>query len=111
MLAPIRRLSSLVLLVALVGGGLGLPLFDAVVFHRQPLPTGTTAVMPEGAPLPHTQLCILDQPGLATPSIASVAPRLTVVPPDYVAVLPAPVTAPATRTPGLLPRPRAPPIA
>lgn len=109
--AQTRRLGALLLLVALVGGGLGLPLFDALVYHSQPLPPSANAVMPQGAPLPHTQLCILDQPGLATPSVASRAPVLPAVLPMDVAVLPAPVTAPAAHLPGLLPRPRAPPIA
>ena len=71
MLTRIRRLGSLALLLALVGAGVGLPLFDAVVFHGRPLPAARKTISADGAPQSHTRLCILDQAGLLTPSIGS----------------------------------------
>lgn len=60
MLTHLRRIGSLALLLALVGGGLGLPLFDAVMFHSPtsgPLPERALTTE-DGAPS-HTSVCIL----------------------------------------------------
>jgi hypothetical protein len=106
-----HRLQALFLLLALMGAGFGLPLFDALVFHGRPLPTAENSVAPEGAPAAHTQLCILDHAGLLEGGILSqgheslavgaVVAQVAVVPdaPDL------PVAA------SLLPPSRAPPIA
>jgi hypothetical protein len=59
-LSRLRRTGSLVLLLALVGGGLGLPLFDAVVFHspgRAAWPERTLGT--PGSAAGHAQVCIL----------------------------------------------------
>ncbi len=111
MLPRLRGLGALALLLALLGGGLGLPLFDALVFHAQPVPTADSTLNADGAPQAHTQLCILDQAGLLTPSIGSMGhatPRLAAVP---AATPVARDGAASSHNPLLLPRLRAPPVA
>jgi hypothetical protein len=56
----LRRLCSLALLLALVGGGVGLPLFDALVFHTpgRAAPPERTLAAP-GSAAGHTQVCVL----------------------------------------------------
>ncbi len=111
MLHRLRRLGSLALLLALVGGGLGLPLFDAVVFHSKPLNAAGNTIAPEGAPAGHTQLCILDQAGLATPSVGSAGHDTPAVLTHAVPPAAAPAQSSPSHNPHLLPRPRAPPVA
>ncbi len=111
MLARLRSLGAFTLLLALLGGGLGLPLFDALVFHTRPVPTADNTIATDGAPQGHTQLCILDQAGLLTPSIGSAGHET----PGLAAVRAATPVArnrtPSSRNAQLLPRPRAPPAA
>ena len=111
MLHRLRRLGSLALLLALVGGGLGLPLFDAVVFHSRPLNAAGNRIAPEGAATGHTQLCILDQAGLATPSIGSAGHEAPAVLTHAAPPAVAPAESSPRHNPHLLPRPRAPPVA
>jgi hypothetical protein len=62
MLAVARRFGSAVLSVALIGGGFGLPLLDAVLFHsgRPAAQQQTRVVLARtGSPTGHAQVCIL----------------------------------------------------
>lgn len=110
MLRRLRRFGSLALLFALVGGGLGLPLFDAVVFHSRPLAATGSSMAPEGAPTGHSQVCVLEHAGVIRLALAAgghvAAPAIPR--PIAVASTPAPLGAgfDATR----LPPSRAPPI-
>ena len=110
MLSRLRRLGSLTLLVALMGAGLGLPLFDAVVFHGRPLPAARKTISSDGAPQSHTRLCILDQAGLLTPAIGSAGHQTPAIVPGSAVTLPA-TDVFSSHNPLLLPRPRAPPLA
>lgn len=60
MLRHLRRIGSLTLLLALVGGGLGLPLYDALVFHSggRVAPLERTLAAPD-SPTGHAQVCVL----------------------------------------------------
>lgn len=104
------RLPALALLLALLCGGLGLPLFDALVFHGTPVPVAGRTVAPDGTPAPHTALCILDHPGLLETSLVSRghAPLASV--PAAARVAGAPASATPAATTALLPPSRAPPV-
>lgn len=105
-----HRLQALLLLLALVGAGFGLPLFDALVFHGRPLARTESTVAPEGAQAPHTQLCILDHAGLLEGSIGSSGHAILAVPPQ-VAPLAGTAASPALASDAsLLPPSRAPPV-
>jgi hypothetical protein len=107
-----RRLKALLLLLALLGGGFGLPWYDALVFHGSPMrgPSAERVLTDVGAVAEHAQLCALTLatlPGNAPPtatscfaatSIPAVAPQ----PPSY-----SPLLTQAERTLGLS---RAPPL-
>ncbi len=110
LLSRLRRLGSLTLLVTLVGGGLGLPMFDAVVFHGRPLPAPRTTIDGDGGSRTHTQLCVLDEAGLRTPSIRSAGHAPLHAVPASAAPLPDGHST-AGHDALLLPRPRAPPLA
>lgn len=72
MLSRVRRVGSLALLLALLGGGLGLPLFDAVVFHGRPGAAPAERTLAEqGSRLAHQQLCVLDHAVPLSPSLAA----------------------------------------
>lgn len=110
MLHRLRRLGSLALLLALMGGGLGLPLFDAVVFHSKPLSAAGNTLASEGAPAGHTQVCVLDHAGVVRHAIAASGPQDPPALPRAIAVAPAPATLAASHDSTLLPPSRAPPI-
>ncbi len=75
MMLRLRRVGSLALLLALVGGGLGLPLFDAVVFHGRPgAAAAELALANEGSRPTHQQLCILDHAAPLSASLAAAQP-------------------------------------
>jgi hypothetical protein len=93
-----------------VGGGLGLPLFDAVVFHARPLTASGSSVAPEGTPAGHTQVCVLDHAGVVRHAIAASGPLDPPALPLAIAVVPAPASLAASHDPTLLPPSRAPPI-
>lgn len=59
------RMRAFALIVALMGGGLGLPLFDSLVFHSQPgaVAAERTLARP-GGPLKHIQVCPLQHNAL-----------------------------------------------
>jgi hypothetical protein len=104
------RLQALLLLLALLGGGFGLPLFDAVVFHARPLASAESSVAPEGAPAAHTQLCILDHAGLLEGGMRSSGHETLAVLPAVGTVPVAPDSANLPADPALLPPSRAPPV-
>jgi len=56
------RGSAILLLLALLGGGVGLPLFDALVFHSNPArrPAAERVVGTEGSAPTHVQICQLN---------------------------------------------------
>ncbi len=56
------RGSAILLLLALLGGGVGLPLFDALVFHSNPArrPAAERVVGTEGSAPTHVQVCQLN---------------------------------------------------
>lgn len=56
------RGSALLLLLALLGGGIGLPLFDALVFHSAlgGGPSAERVLWDEGSARNHTQVCQLN---------------------------------------------------
>jgi hypothetical protein len=55
------RGSAILLLLALLGGGVGLPLFDALVFHSNPVrrPTAERILGTDGPGRTHIQVCQL----------------------------------------------------
>ncbi len=90
-----RRRLTAVLLVLLMGGGLGIPLSDALLNHRLPAQVrpGDTPLTEPGRPGGHTQSCLLQQATLA-PRWAPLAPVVLPVhlaPVGAVALPPAPV--------------------
>lgn len=105
------RFQALLLLLALVGGGFGLPLFDALVFHGRPLARAESAVAPEGSPAPHTQICILDHTGLLEGSILSSGHDAITALPDAARLASTAVPAGLSADASLLPPSRAPPSA
>ncbi len=107
------RASAILLLLALLGGGVGLPLFDAVVFHSNPgnRTPAERVLSQEGSARTHVQVCQLNH---AVPAERSLAGRPTAVPtpavPEAVSrFTPQPATIPATPTSSQLSR--APPSA
>lgn len=111
MLHRLRRFGSLALLLALMGGGLGLPLFDAVVFHSKPLSAAGNTIAPEGAPAGHTQVCLLEHAGVIRQAVAASAPHAPPALPRAVAIRSARTPLTADPAPTLQPPSRAPPIA
>lgn len=105
-----HRLQALLLLLALMGAGLGLPLFDAIVFHGRPLARTESTAAPEGAQGPHTQLCILDHAGLLEGGISSSGHPPLAAQPDPAPVLAQSAASAPTRDAALLPPSRAPPV-
>ncbi len=73
------RGSAILLLLALLGGGIGLPLFDALVFHANPgsRPAPERILSQDGSTRTHVQVCQLNH---AVPSEQSLAGRPTAVP-------------------------------
>ncbi len=110
MLHRLRRFGSLALLLALVGGGLGLPLFDAVVFHTQPLTALGSSVAAEGTPAGHTQVCILEHAGVIRHAVVASGPQDPPALPRASAIASAPAQLAASHDSTLLPPSRAPPI-
>lgn len=105
-----HRLQALLLLLALMGAGLGLPLFDAIVFHARPLARTESTAAPEGAQGPHTQLCILDHAGLLEGGITSSGHPALALQPVSAPRLAQPASQAPTRDASLLPPSRAPPV-
>lgn len=107
------RGSAVLLLLALLGGGIGLPLFDALVFHSNPgsRATAERILTEEGSARTHVQVCQLNHALPAERSLAArpaALPALTV--PDA-APLPAPPPASAPAAPLSSQHSRAPPSA
>lgn len=73
-----RRWSALVLLFALIGGGMGLPIADALIYHSTPTSPAAhhTDQVAIGAPASkvHLQNCALVLSGLAGSGIAGTSP-------------------------------------
>lgn len=111
MLHRLRRLGSLALLLALMGGGLGLPLFDAVVFHSRPLNAAANTIAPEGALAGHTQVCVLEHAGVVRLAIAAGGHADWPQVPRAGAVVSLAASLDADHDPTGLPPSRAPPIA
>jgi hypothetical protein len=105
-----HRLQALLLLLALAGVGLGLPLFDAVVFHGRPLARAESAVAPVGTPAQHTQLCILDHASLFEAGLRSQGHPTLAPLPGIVLVAVAPDSLAFSADSSLLPPSRAPPV-
>jgi len=105
-----HRLQALLLLLALVGVGSGLPLFDALVFHGRPLARAESAVAPEGAQAPHTQLCILDHAGLLEGSMVSSGHETLATAPEVAPLAGTPASPELASDASLLPPSRAPPV-
>lgn len=106
-----HRLQALLLFLALAGVGLGLPLFDAIVFHGTPLASAERGVAPEGAPAPHTQLCVLDHAGLLETGIRSPGHEALATLPEAMPLATAPDSPDPSLATALLPPSRAPPAA
>jgi hypothetical protein len=105
-----QRLRALLVLFALMGAGLGLPLFDAIVFHGQPIARAECSVAPEGAQSPHTQLCILDHPGLLEGSVVSSGHETLATIPEAAPLAGLPASPEPSADAALLPPSRAPPV-
>lgn len=109
-----RRLSAFFLLLTLVGGGLGLPVADAAIYHatpteRAPLTDRASA----GAPTttPHFQGCVLTLSGLTGASLAGTAPVVEVATASLVTASFATLPTVLTQTDLALGQSRAPPVA
>jgi len=99
-----RRLrgSAILLLLALLGGGVGLPLFDALVFHANPggRARAERTLSEEGSAPAHVQVCQLNHAVPAERSLGGrpvqppATPRVDSTP--RFAFLPATMPAPAT---------------
>lgn len=107
------RGSAILLLLALLGGGIGLPLFDALVFHSNPggRARAERTLGEEGSAPAHIQVCQLNHAVPAERSLggraiqAPAAPGIESAP--HLSFPPAEMPAPATP----LPFSRAPPSA
>lgn len=107
------RGSAILLLLALLGGGIGLPLFDALVFHSNPgsRPAAERTLIQEGSARTHVQVCQLNHAVPAERSLGCrpvVAATLAVAEP---AALFSPQPAPIPAAPASRQFSRAPPSA
>lgn len=83
MSARYRALGSLLPLIALLSGGLGLPLFDAAFFHAARLAARSERIMTEpGTPPGHSQFCLLDQAGPLSRGLPAPGEPAHLTPPD-----------------------------
>lgn len=75
------RAPAILLLIALLGGGIGLPLFDALVFHSDlgAKPSSERALWDEGSARNHVQVCQLNH---AVPTEQSLGGQAVRVPTD-----------------------------
>jgi hypothetical protein len=110
-----RRWSALLLLFALIGGGIGLPVADALVYHSSPVqrsaPVTDDQTLSAPASTLHLQGCVLTLSGMSGSGLAGSSPTVAVA--TEVAVV-APFAAPLTvltQTDLTLGQSRAPPIA
>lgn len=77
-----RRLPALILLLALVAGGLGLPIADTLIYHTRPIatpatPTDDIAVCASASAL-HLQGCVLWLSGSSGSGVAAKSPAFAV---------------------------------
>lgn len=110
-----RRWSALVLLLALVGGGLGLPVADALVYHSSPTqrtaPASHEVALGAVSTTQHLQGCVLSLGGLSGSGIVGAGSTVAVAAAiDLTASYPAESTS-FTQTGITLGLSRAPPIA
>ncbi|HEY7682397.1 MAG TPA: hypothetical protein VH879_07110 [Gemmatimonadales bacterium] len=69
----------MILLLALLGGGLGLPLFDVVAYHSRPAacrPLGPT-LAEQGGVRAHPQVCVLPNATAASGAFRSSLPHFS----------------------------------
>ena len=104
------RVRALTLLLALLGGGLGLPLFDSLVFHSQPgAAVSERTLVDLGGKPTHAQVCPLQQPAVTDGCLVSRAVSAHFAPPDSVLPIVA-VESPTGWSDPTLPPSRAPPF-
>jgi len=111
MLRPgLVKLKALVLAFVLLNGGGGMPLLDAVLYHRHATnpAAGVQAEAADGQRA-HAQLCRLGWTLPHTPDRGTIALGLIVVAPASSRWPASPVEPPRSAHPGGLPHPRAPP--
>ncbi len=113
MLQPgLVKLKALVLAFVLVNGGGGMPLLDAVLYHRHgATPTAAVRAGAGDAERAHAQLCRLGWTLPHTPDRSTIALGLAVVAPAVRRSPASPVKPPRSAPAGGLPHPRAPPAA
>ena len=104
------RVRAVALMLALWGGGLGLPLFDSLVFHSQPgAPVSERTLVDLGGKPTHAQVCPLQQPAVTDGCFIARAVSSHPAPPDSV-LASVTVESPTGRSDATLPPSRAPPF-
>ncbi|MDH4132780.1 MAG: hypothetical protein OEV95_13345 [Gemmatimonadota bacterium] len=93
-----QRLSSLLLALVLVGGSMGLPLADALIFHAQPgsPAPGETTIGSVGGSQGHQQLCLQLKATGQTRSVPAAGARVPAVPRDQASRIVAPSAVPVS---------------
>ena len=105
----IVRVRAFTLLLALLGGGLGLPLFDSLVFHGQPgAAVSERTLVDLGGKPTHAQMCPLQHTAVTDGCLFSQAVSAQVTPPDSGLPIVA-IESPTGRSDSTLPPSRAPP--
>jgi hypothetical protein len=110
-LTRLRRAGSLALLLSLVGGGLGLPVFDAVVFHTpgRGNPPERTLAAP-GSVAGHAQVCILGRIAPQSRGLPAPSAQLVIVAVERPSEPYLPAAMPASQSRPTLQLSRAPPV-
>lgn len=108
--SPAVRVRAFALMLALLGGGLGLPLFDSLVFHGQPgAPVSERTLVDVGGKPTHAQVCPLQQPAVTDGCLIDRAVTAHLPPPDSAVVI-GTVESPIGSPHATLPPSRAPPL-
>lgn len=104
------RARAFALMLALLGGGYGLPLFDSLVFHSRPgVPVAERTLVDLGGRPTHAQVCPLQQPAVTDGCwVAGSVPLEPALPDSSPAV--ARIDSPTGRSDRTLPPSRAPPL-
>lgn len=106
----LRRTASLALLLAFVGGGFGLPLFDALVYHSpgRAAPPERTLGVP-GSATGHTQVCVLGRVAPHSRGLPALPATLAVHVVELISEPFHPTTLPVSQSGPILQESRAPP--